>query len=162
MKKPGDTEMKKPIQSGRVGDHDLFREPDDPPVPFDYYFTWEGYPNLEFDWDLARYVWQGKAVGQGPEGVAKILQHLEAIPVGSRVLVYPHYGSEYAQSANPTWVWNHPFLPDHIFEFDDVVVRRKLLIIWSCLDHNGDLHPWYVHLKRTAEGQRGYDTRRTK
>ena len=67
------------------------------PVPeYDTYFTWDDFdPEVTPDWAYAeehvRYFLDGKPVGRGRIGFGHIIQHINEMPQGSRVLVFPSY-----------------------------------------------------------------------
>jgi hypothetical protein len=124
----------------------------------DVYFTWKDYDPSE-DSGNVLYIWNGEPVGHSNEGFMQIISKLSELPAGSRVLLYPNY-----------WVIRGFPMGDDIafFPFErqepllrDVALKRRLKIIWSPYDHNGDIHPqvkpvWdaWVELQREIEEYR--------
>jgi hypothetical protein len=110
---------------------------------FGHYLTWQEYEGTGSP-DEAVYVWDGKALGRGKEGFAKVLALLDALPAKSRVLIYPDYrsvGVPFPRNPGPRRVMPFAAADDLWDAFERVVEMRNLVIIFSVRDHRGKLDP---------------------
>lgn len=115
---------------------DVFLGLDDPAPTYDAYFTWKDYDGTSSE-EQALYIWCGKELGRGKEGLRKILDRLRALPKRSKVLVYPRYDmdwEEYGPSRFFPWL-------NYYAEFQQVVTDQELTMFYSPRDHRGAIHP---------------------
>jgi hypothetical protein len=101
---------------------------------FDVYITWHEYDGFHNP-ERAAYVLNGRAMGRGPEGFRQVLNELQRLPAGSRVLVYPVGYWKEVRTRTPVSYYI-PFL-DMLVEFKTVVRDHKLEVIRSNEDHEG-------------------------
>ncbi|MHC4441985.1 MAG: hypothetical protein ACYTBZ_01335 [Planctomycetota bacterium] len=128
-------------------------EPDDPLPTYDAYLTWKNHDiNTDYRPSKALYVWNGTIVGQGEEGFKKVLNRIEEMPLGSKILVYPrtfmnwelHYSDD---------IRMFPWSNFHC-DFLDKMKERKHTVIYSPRDHLGNMHPQCINPYENKEKEK--------
>ncbi len=110
-----------------------------PPMSsFDAYLTWQDYDPWSVDRSLAGavFIWNGRKLGRGKPADNELLRELKAMPIGSRVLVYPRY-----EEITPYPMQRLYPNPIYTPAFNRVLAERRLTIIFSPYDHLGRICP---------------------
>jgi hypothetical protein len=133
-----------PWESHRHNQHFLTLYPSYPPVFFDRYLTWKDYDGKNGRAEQAMFIWQGEEMGRGKDGLKNVVSKIAELPPGSRILVYPDYdvhaiwdGPASVGRSCPLWHWE--FGPE--VDLRNIAVKRKLILLFSQRDHNGELCP---------------------
>ena len=119
-----------------------WKGPTDSNFVFEHYFTWRVYgetvgafPNYEVHLDPERavYVFDRVEVGEGLAGFHALLERLNTLPSGSRIVLYP----DYAQTGQSMplgfpfgWKMQFPYQA-HQRQLEETVIQRHLNLIGS-------------------------------
>jgi hypothetical protein len=107
------------------------------PPKHDAYLTWREYSGIG-DAGKAIYIFNGKDLGRGTEGLGRVIAELGRLPKGTVLLIYPVYPFPQEGLSGPNRMW--PFL-DRRNEFYDMVKARDIRLVFSEFDHKGAVVP---------------------
>jgi hypothetical protein len=127
-----------PWEPTMKGYHWLGLGPTYPPVTYDRYLTFRDYDGLG-DPERALFIWQGQEIGRGSTGLQMVIQEMENLPPGSRILIYPDYWDLQIWDGPGSAGRHMPFDPDLWDAMRDVALSRKLTMMFSQRDHLGVL-----------------------
>lgn len=112
------------------------------PASYNAYLTWKDYNGLR-DKQRALYVWNGREIGRGDEGLLAVLREWESLPPYSVVLVFPHYPLSTADPDFKTMPfansWGDRKANPWSERLKSILVGRHSLIILSARDLDGNL-----------------------
>lgn len=119
-------------------------------IKYDAYFTWknyDGYNNAE----KAVFVWNGKDVGTGSEGLMRIFLQINKLPQGATLLIYPVYNFPMQSASNKERHYPFYYLKygqeRFLYFLFESVKNRKLTIIFSPRDHSNNFCKVYKYLE---------------
>lgn len=112
--------------------------PNDPLPAFEDYLTWRNWDGGSTQWpEQAIYVWSGEVIGKGGDGFVAMLERINQMYPGQRVLVYPNYYYKIGVSGD----WKMlPFQK----ELDIVKYRLRkngVIMVFSWKDYKGKFVP---------------------
>ena len=106
------------------------------------YLTWKNYDGYG-DPEDAVFVWNGKEVGKGSEGLESVIGEMKKLPRGSRILVFPSYAVDLPLtklSGNPrVYPFSDNFQVLGNVTFRKVVQGNELVLLISPRDNKGKL-----------------------
>jgi hypothetical protein len=112
--------------------------PSDKLPAFDAYLSWSDFTGIE-DPDQAVLMWNGKPIGKGEGGFASLMEVMNTLPSGAKILVYPSYDLPYQLDASQE-VRFYPFNNNWRI-MEKAVTKQRIVLYFSPRDHNGVLLP---------------------
>jgi hypothetical protein len=112
---------------------------------YDAYFTWKDYDG-QGDPKKTLFLWNGKEIGKGDEGLGALIAEIEKMPEKSKILVFPTYVFELESQLKPKTLQDanskrkHPY--DSLMDaqaFWDKIVKKNISLIYSYKDNMGNV-----------------------
>jgi len=134
---PRSTPRKEPLEWPGIPHFRTIGVNDVPVRDFATYVTWAGYEGSDKDFsENAVYNVSGETVGKGTAGFQMVMARLSHLPNGSKVLIYPYYGTlEVSRSG----IERHDPWMNWYSEVARIAADKNLSILLSVYDHHGRL-----------------------